>query len=659
MPTSIGPGDLLAERYRLDVLLNESGGGRFWRARDRILSRDVAVHVIAPDDPRADRLMEAARRSAVLLDRRILRVLDADRVGDLCYVVNEWADGESLDRLLEAGPLQPERAAWIAYEVGAVITGAHAASLTHGRLNPENVLVDTTGTVRLIGFAVDAALSGVPTEDIATNIERDVHDLGGILYAGLTGRWAGVSTSERVAPAPREGGVLLHPRQVTAGIPTALDSICSQVLSGRRGLHARGTFDYETARGVTDALLGYLGDPAVQAEAEAARQSQGGGRRRRVSEPPSDVLADLPRDPIHDGPSPTGTHLLAAPAVAPDREAPPLPAGPPAALADPLTDTAARGLEFDPAHSGGAPGQAAPEEADADRTQAGMPIFMGDDHVEWLNAEPPPPPPVLPEPEPKPLFAPDPPAGEPVRRARLVEPTAPASDDFWPFDSAPSEAPATAFAASLGQRAARSGPALPGRLWLRVAGAVGVVLLLILAVGVAYNLGLGNNILGSSPDRSPEPSSGITVEAVKLAPTGAVDFDPWGDPPQENPELVPNVIDGDRETAWNTASYLQQLGPDGLKPGVGVTIDLGGKHAVTRVDLRLKGATGFSVALTAEAPVTAADLDPASLSEGQGKTTVTWDEPVAARYVTVWLTRLPAVDGGFRGEISEVTVWGE
>ena len=33
-------------------------------------------------------------------------------------------------------------------------------------------------------------------------------------------------------------------------------------------------------------------------------------------------------------------------------------------------------------------------------------------------------------------------------------------------------------------------------------------------------------------------------------------------------------------------------------------------------------------------------------------------EPVAGRYVVVWLTALPAVDDGFRGEVAEVSVLG-
>ena len=42
---------------------------------------------------------------------------------------------------------------------------AHDAGLDHGRMVPENVLIDQQGQVRIIGFAVDAALHGVPPGD--------------------------------------------------------------------------------------------------------------------------------------------------------------------------------------------------------------------------------------------------------------------------------------------------------------------------------------------------------------------------------------------------------------------------------------------------------------------------------------------------------------
>ena len=66
--------------------------------------------------------------------------------------------------------------------------------------------------------------------------------------------------------------------------------------------------------------------------------------------------------------------------------------------------------------------------------------------------------------------------------------------------------------------------------------------------------------------------------ATPLTGLTATDFDPQGDPPEENPELAPLAVDGDPATSWRTATYLQNFGPGGLKTGVGLVLDLGGAH---------------------------------------------------------------------------------
>src|SRR3954453_7070609 len=146
MPEHTGPGEVLVDQYRLTDLLTESKGGKFWGAFDSGLQRDRAVHIIACDDTRAPLLREAARTSATVLDRRMLRVLDIDEAAERCFVVNEWGSGTSLDILLaDGGRLSPTGAAWIVAEVAGSLALAHDEQVAHGRLVPENVLIDADG----------------------------------------------------------------------------------------------------------------------------------------------------------------------------------------------------------------------------------------------------------------------------------------------------------------------------------------------------------------------------------------------------------------------------------------------------------------------------------------------------------------------------------
>jgi hypothetical protein len=649
------PGDVLADRYRLVDLLNDNHGARFWRATDTVLARHVAIHLVALEDERAEALRDAARRSATIHDPHLLRVLDTNTIDGLCYVVNEWGEGISLNHMIVDGPLTPRRAAWLVSEVGDMIATAHANGVAHGRLVPENVLVDEAGAVKVIGFAVDAALHGLPAGREST----DVVDLAGLLYTALTAKWPGVSTSN-VPAAPQEHGHPLRPRQVRAGIPRVLDALCEEVLSPYAATHPQG---YTSARRIADALLEYVGDPASVAEAEAARMRGSTSPRIPRIEPTMiglaetdmpavataptaepevpDVRDDLPEDvPTAaevistvevEGPEPAETSLMpqvpdeSGPVSTPATVPVPPPSPPPSSPVPP-----------------------------ADETQAGVPVFYDViDDVGWMtsDAEPAPPPPPFEEHPAKPLFAPDPPEGRPARTARPAAGEDAGSGSYWPWDTA-------APPAIRPEPEPDPGP-VPGRSWLRIAGILIACLLVLVALVYTFNRG-GGGFLGVD---DPGPSSSPTAQSLREVKVAAAsDFDPFGSPPEENPEEAPNVVDGDPATTWHTLTYKQNFGPGGLKPGIGVLLDLGKSTSVQQVDVKLVGSP-TSVELRSAAgdqPPTNIDaLDVVAKGTATGETLeLKLDEAVETRYLVVWLTSIPGAGGGFRGEIAEVVVRG-
>jgi len=93
---------------------------------------------------------------------------------------------------------------------------------------------------------------------------------------------------------------------------------------------------------------------------------------------------------------------------------------------------------------------------------------------------------------------------------------------------------------------------------------------------------------------------------------------------------------------------------------VGLVVDLGQRHAVRRVDLTLTGApTSLSVYVSDSAPTDPEDLTPAAQVQADSATTsVELDAAPTGRFVTIWLTSLPAVGGGFRGGIVDLVVAG-
>jgi hypothetical protein len=334
-----------------------------------------------------------------------------------------------------------------------------------------------------------------------------------------------------------------------------------------------------------------------------------------------------------------------------------------------------------------APAPPAPPTSPVDLpTQAGMPVFHDDDEVDWLRArsERPEPPPPLEDLPPKPLFAPDPPDGEPVRRPRPGSRAASGSPDYWPWDSGQdSSQDSSAGDSSIrpvgrdtgswssgswaedrwgtGEGLDDTGDQVPGRSWFRLAMIVAICVLVMVAAVAAYQLGLPT----TSDSTEDEPTSSASPSPSAAEPTPfaglvADDFDPQGDPPrEENPDSVPNVVDGDPATTWSTVTYQQNFGPAGLKTGVGLVVDLGATKGVRRVVVTTgEGETSLATYVTSTAPTGVAGLTPVGTASGSGELTVSVDEAVSGRFVTIWITILPEVDDGFRATISEVQVLG-
>ncbi len=197
----------------------------------------------------------------------------------------------------------------------------------------------------------------------------------------------------------------------------------------------------------------------------------------------------------------------------------------------------------------------------------------------------------------------------------------------------------------------------------RIAGGIAVILLVL---GLAW---AGWQLLTSETDSTataePTPAASPSAEASASEPPEApkptryrilngTDFDPLGNG-EENPDRVPFAFDGDKNTAWRTVTYYNKSLD---KPGVGLLLDLGAPRTIGAVSLDLVGnGTDLQVLTSNEPGDNPQDYDlMAQATEAGEKVRLKSAEPTSARYVLVWMTDLPQVDGGWRGGIREVRV---
>ena len=220
----IEPGAKLANRYRLDTVVSETGGATRWKATDETLARPVAVWTFAEGFPRTSEVVRAARATSRIPDARVTQVFDADDTTPVPYVVEEWVIGSSLAELLAQGPMEPERAAGLVAEAAEAIAAAHTGGLHHLCLTPGKLMWSSGGAVKVTGIGVDAALLG---SNVPQPGAVDAQGLGNLLYAALTGYWPGGPQSG-LPGAPQGPMGPYPPGQLRQGVGEPLASITTR-----------------------------------------------------------------------------------------------------------------------------------------------------------------------------------------------------------------------------------------------------------------------------------------------------------------------------------------------------------------------------------------------------------------------------------------------
>ncbi len=263
----LAPGTVLG-RYELLLPIAQGGMATVWAARQkgsRGFSKTVAVKTMLPnlsEDPTFEQMfLDEAAIASKIHHPNVAEILDLGEQDEVLYLVMEWIDGESLSALSkQTKKLETDIPLRVAVRIVAqACAGLHAAhelrnehdelvELVHRDVSPQNILVASSGLVKLVDFGVAKALgrSGAtsagqlkgkvpymsPEQTRGHDVDRrtDIFAMGSVLYRVTTGYHPfiednDIKTMRSIASRPP-----IRPRVKNPSLPVELEQIIMKAL---------------------------------------------------------------------------------------------------------------------------------------------------------------------------------------------------------------------------------------------------------------------------------------------------------------------------------------------------------------------------------------------------------------------------------------------
>lgn len=261
---------LLAGRYRLRDRIGVGGMATVWLAHDEVLSRRVAVKLIAPDlarDPEfRRRFRDEARSAARLSHPNIVTVHDYGESGGRPYIVMELLTGSTLADVPGAPDVD-----LVIGQIASALAAAHAAGIVHRDIKPNNVFLTEAGIKVLdFGIAGDAKMG---TPDYLPP-ERELSPSGDVYALGVT--WFEIVRGRRPGPGETLGG--LQERCVAtyaSARPSAAEVAAALARPAGRGVPVESADPDAASRKTDQPATRYLTGPSAPGR-DAGDGDQGG-----------------------------------------------------------------------------------------------------------------------------------------------------------------------------------------------------------------------------------------------------------------------------------------------------------------------------------------------------------------------------------------------
>src|SRR6202008_1848690 len=207
--------------FRITDKLGVGGQGAVYKATDTKLDRTVVIKVIPPElsakEANVKRFEREAKLASSLDHPNICTIYDLDEVDGVHFIAMQFVEGKNVRQLVAGRPLELKTALLIGLQVADALAAAHSRGIIHRDIKSGNVMVTSTGQVKVLDFGLakllddtEAATAGIhrteltevgvpygtatyaaPEQARGDRVDKraDVFSTGVLLYEMLTGTW--------------------------------------------------------------------------------------------------------------------------------------------------------------------------------------------------------------------------------------------------------------------------------------------------------------------------------------------------------------------------------------------------------------------------------------------------------------------------------------
>ncbi len=194
-------------RYEIVGELGRGAMGVVHKGFDPTIGRTVAIKTVLASSANEDllkRFRREAQAAGVLSHPNIVTIYDAGEDQGIFYIAMEFVVGDTLEKLIAAGPMALDVVTSIMEDIGSALDHAHAREIIHRDIKPANIMI-SNGRAKVMDFGVAKLLSSTATatgmvigtpsymspegvKGLPVDGRADIFSLGVVLYEMITAK---------------------------------------------------------------------------------------------------------------------------------------------------------------------------------------------------------------------------------------------------------------------------------------------------------------------------------------------------------------------------------------------------------------------------------------------------------------------------------------